>query len=253
MITFDLNALLTLFLLHVRIVSFLFMVPFFGRELLPNTFKVFLATALSLMLFLYAEVEVLDFPTTGHFFLSVLKEFLFGFFSGLFLRFIFDAVMIAGELISANMGISMAILFLPQQAQVSVLSVFFMLLFTSFFLAVGGPEIIFLSLVSSLKKIPLGTFDLYSINPEMFLNLFYESFSLALRLSLPIILSMLLLNLVLAVVNRFIPQINVFIVGLPLQVFLGFLILVVLFPLLSYMLSAHLKEYIIKFSRAIGG
>jgi flagellar biosynthetic protein FliR len=64
---------------------------------------------------------------------------------------------------------------------------------------------------------------------------------------------MLLLNLTLALLNRFIPQINVFVVGLPMQVFLGFVLLVVLFPLISYLLSSHLKEYIIKFSRAVGG
>ncbi|WP_333784096.1 flagellar biosynthetic protein FliR [Thermocrinis sp.] len=253
MIIFDLNSLLTLFLLHVRILSFLLVVPFFGRELLPNTFKVFLATALSLTLFMYADIKPLDFPTIGHFYFSVLKEFLFGFFSGLFLRFIFDAVMIAGEVISVNMGIAIATLFLPQQPQTSVMSVFFMLFFTSLFLAIGGPEMVFLALVSSLKKVPLGGFDLYSVNLETFLSLFYESFNLGVWLSLPIVLSMLLLNLVLAVVNRFIPQVNVFIVGLPLQIFLGFLLLVVLFPLLSYLLSSHLKEYMIEFIKVAGG
>ncbi|WP_448587665.1 flagellar biosynthetic protein FliR [Thermocrinis sp.] len=253
MISFDINALLTLFLLHVRIVSFLLIVPFFGKEFLPNLLKVFLATALSLTLFLYADLKPLDFPTIGHFYFSLVKEFLFGFFTGLFLRFIFDAVMIAGEIISTNMGIAIATLFLPQQPQTSVLSVFFMLLFTSLFLAIGGPEMVFLTLVSSLKKVPLGGFDLYSVNPEVFLSLFYESFNLAVRLSLPIVLSMLLLNLVLAVVNRFIPQVNVFIVGLPLQILLGFSLLIVLFPLISFLLSNHLREYMIKFSKAIGG
>ncbi len=117
----------------------------------------------------------------------------------------------------------------------------------------GGPEIVFLSLANSLSKVPLGAFDLYSKNPDVFLKLFYESFNLAFRISLPIVLSMLLLNLTLAIVNRFIPQIYVFIVGLPLQVFLGFALLVVFFPLISYLLSSHLKEYIIKFSRVVGG
>jgi flagellar biosynthetic protein FliR len=70
MISLDLNSLLTLFLLHVRVISFLFMVPFFGRELLPNTFKVFFATALSFMLFLYTDQKPIEFATTGHFFLQ---------------------------------------------------------------------------------------------------------------------------------------------------------------------------------------
>jgi len=109
---------------YVRVISFLFMVPFFGRELLPNTFKVFFATALSFMLFLYTNQKPIEFATTGHFFLAVLKEFLFGFFSGLFLRLIFDAVVMAGEIIGINMGLSIATLFLPQQPQASVFSVF---------------------------------------------------------------------------------------------------------------------------------
>ncbi|WP_448584293.1 flagellar biosynthetic protein FliR [Thermocrinis sp.] len=74
MMTFDLNSLLTLFLLYVRILSFLLVVPFFGREFLPNAFKVFLATALSLTLFMYADIKPLDFPTTGHFFLPLCVE-----------------------------------------------------------------------------------------------------------------------------------------------------------------------------------
>jgi Bacterial export proteins, family 1. len=76
MISLDLNSLLTLFLIHVRVISFLLMVPFFGRELLPNTFKAFFATALSFMLFLYTDQKPIEFATTGHFFLAVLKEFL---------------------------------------------------------------------------------------------------------------------------------------------------------------------------------
>ncbi len=253
MISLDLNSLLTLFLLYIRVFSFLFLVPFFGKELLPNTFKVFFATAVSFMLFLYTDQKPIEFATTGHFFLYALKEFLFGFFSGLFLRLIFDAVMMAGEIIAINMGLSIATLFLPQQPQASVFSVFFMLLFTSLFLSAGGPEVVFLSLAKSLSKVPLGTFDLYSINPEVFLRFFYESFSLAVKISLPIVLSMLLLNLTLAIVNRFIPQINIFVVGLPLQVLLGFALLVVLFPLISYLLSSHLRGYIIKFSSFVGG
>jgi len=131
-------------LLHVRAISFLFMVPFFGRELLPNTFKVFFATALSFMLFLYTDQKPIEFATKGRFFLAVLKEFLFGFFSGLFLRLIFDTVAMEGEIIGINMGLSIATLFLPQQSQASVFSVFFMLLFTSFFLSGKSRNCLFL-------------------------------------------------------------------------------------------------------------
>ncbi len=106
---------------------------------MPNTFKVFFATALSFMLFLYTDQKPIEFATTGHFFRAILKEFLFVFFSGLFLRLIFDAVMMAGEIIGHKHGFIHCHPLPSPTAQASVFSVFFMILFTSFFLSVGGP------------------------------------------------------------------------------------------------------------------
>ncbi|HCO39877.1 MAG TPA: flagellar biosynthesis protein FliR, partial [Aquificaceae bacterium] len=93
--TLDINALLTLFLVYMRVATFLIMVPVFGKEFIPNTFKLFLATALGFALFLYSDIKPLEFPTTAHFFLALLKEFLFGFTAGLMLRLLFDAMQMA--------------------------------------------------------------------------------------------------------------------------------------------------------------
>ncbi|MEJ5339856.1 MAG: flagellar biosynthetic protein FliR [Aquificaceae bacterium] len=251
--TLDINALLTLFLVYLRIVSFLLMVPVFGKEFMPNTFKVFLATAIGFSLFLYSDIKPLQFPTTAHFLLAMLKEILFGFTAGLMLRFLFDAMQMAGEFISLNMGLGLATIFNPQQPQTTVFAFFLSLMATLFFLALGGAEITLLSLGRSFERVPPGGFSLYEINPEVFLSFFYESFLLAFKVSLPVIVVMLVFNLVLALVNRFIPQINVFIVGLPIQVFIGFVILLLSFPVVFLVYSSHVREYIIKFVALIGG
>ncbi len=249
----DINTLLTLFIIYVRVLSFLIMVPIFGKETLPPTFKLFLATAISFSLFLYYEIEPSHFPTTAHLMLAFLKEFIFGFTAGLLLRLIFDAMHIAGEFISVNMGLGLATVFNPQQPQTTIISSFFSLLATLLFLAIGGAEIILLSLGKSLEKIPPGSFNLYDINPQLLLDFFYESFLLAFKVSLPIIAVMLLLNIVLALINRFIPQINVFMVGLPIQIFLGLLILTLATPFILWSFSTHLKEYIIRSIALLGG
>jgi len=251
--TLDINALLTLFLVYLRVVSFLLLVPLFGKEFMPNTFKVFLATAIGFALFLYSDIKPVEFPTTAHFFLACLKEVLFGFTAGLMLRLIFDAMQMAGELISLNMGLGLATIFNPQQPQSTIFAFFLSLLATMLFLALGGAEITLLSLSKSFQRFPPGSFDIYEINPEVFLSFFYESFLLAFKIALPVIVVMLFFNLVLALVNRFIPQINVFIVGLPIQVFIGFVVLTLSFPVIFLAYSSHVREYIIKFVALIGG
>lgn len=249
----DINALLTLFLVYMRVASFLVMVPVFGREFLPPTFKAYLATAISFALFLYADVKPAEFPTVAHFFLAMLKEFLLGFTAGFILRLMFDAMQMAGELISLNMGLALATVFNPQQPQTTVVAFIFGLLANLLFLSVGGAEITLLALSRSFERVPPGSFSLYTLNPEMFLSFFYESFLLAFKVALPMLVIMLVFNLVLALVNRFIPQINVFMVGLPVQVFLGFLVIMLSAPVVMSVFSSHLREHIIKFVAFLGG
>ena len=169
------------------------------------------------------------------------------------LRLLFDAMQMAGEFISVNMGLGLATIFNPQQPQTTVLSFFFSLLATLIFLSLGGVEIALLAMGKSFERIPPGAFSLYSINSEFFLNFFYESFLLAFKVSLPVIVVMLLFNLILALVNRFIPQINVFIVGLPIQIFIGLWVLILSMPVILWAFSSHTREYIIKFVALLGG
>ncbi|RMH01422.1 MAG: flagellar biosynthetic protein FliR [Aquificota bacterium] len=251
--SFDIEALLTLFLMYVRIVFFFLLVPFFGKEFLPNTFKVFLATAVAFAIFLYQDVKPVEFPTTAHYIGAIIREALFGFVAGLMLRLFFDALQVAGEFISVNMGLGLATLFLPQQPQTTILAVLFTLMGSLLFIAIGGPEVVLLALAKSFSGYPPGTFSLYELNPEEFLNFFYHSFNLAFRIALPVLVVMLLFNLVLALINRFIPQINVFIVGLPLQLFIGLGVLILTFPLVYAFIKSHLREYIIKFTLLVGG
>ncbi len=249
----DEKALITLLLVYVRIFSFLSLVPFFGKESLPNVIKLYLTTALSLSLFYYTEMGPIQVRSSAEFMLMVLREFLLGFLAGLILRLILDAVASAGEYIGINMGLGLATVFLPQEPQLNIMSVFFMLLGSVFFIAVGGPEMVYLALVRSFESIPIGSFSPYELRPDAFLKLFYESFSLAFRVALPLILTLLLLNIVLAIINRFIPQINVFMVGLPLQVLVGLIVLIVMLSLITLVLSSHVKDYIINMVRFLGG
>ncbi len=252
MISLDINSLLTILLMYFRVVSFVFLVPFFGTFFVPNFVRLYLAFALTVSIFFFSEIEPLEITSAAEFIYLAIREFLFGFIAGFFLRLLFEAIMIAGEIMAVNAGLGFAMIFLPQQPQVTVLAGFTTLLGSTLFLSLGGAEAVYIGLAKSFESYPLGNFDLYSLNGEVFLDFFYQSFNLGVKLALPVIIVALITNIVLAVINRFIPQINVFMVGLPLQIFVGLVVMMISMPVIGLVIVNHIRKYIMDFVAFMG-
>jgi len=247
------SFLLTLLLLYFRVVLLFFMVPFFGSPFIPVRIKLLLALSFSFVVLLNnPQVEPITISTFEEFILKAISELTFGFLASLILRLVFEALVVAGEIIAVHSGLGFLQIFLPGQQQMSLLAGFFSIYGTVLFLSVGGAEIVLIALSDSLKNFPPGSFNIFSLNPELYLQFFYESFSLGVKLSMPVLITALLLNVVLAVVNRFIPQMNVFMVGLPLQVIVGLIVLILSLPVITLSISEHLREFLIYFVRFLG-
>ena len=247
------SFLLTLLLLYFRVVLLFFMVPFFGSPFIPVRIRLLLALSFSFVVLLNnPQVEPITISTFEEFILKAISELTFGFLASLILRLVFEALVVAGEIIAVHSGLGFLQIFLPGQQQVSLLAGFFSIYGTVLFLSVGGAEIVLIALSDSLKNFPPGSFNIFSLKPEMYLQFFYESFSLGVKLSMPVLITALLLNVVLAVVNRFIPQMNVFMVGLPLQVVVGLIVLILSLPVITLSISEHLREFLIYFVRFLG-
>ncbi len=251
MIVLDPETVITLMLIALRVFSFIFMVPVFGTFFIPGFVRVYLSLGIALSLFLFAEVETVKTTSLPEIVSLALHEFLFGFVAGFFLRLIFDAVFVAGEIIAVHTGLGFLTMFLPQQPQATVMAGFSTLLASTLFLTLGGAEAVFLGLLRSLERVPPGSFDLYSLDGEVFLEFFYESFSMGVKIALPVLIAALLTNVILAVVNRFIPQINVFMVGLPLQIAVGLIVFAVSIPVIGLILASYMREHILDFLRFV--
>lgn len=247
------SFLLTLLLLYFRVVLLFFTVPFFGSPFIPIRIRLLLALSFSFAVLLNnPQVEPIAINTFEEFILKAISELTFGFLASLILRLAFEALVIAGELVAVHSGLGFLQMFLPGQQQISLLAGFFSIYGTVLFLSVGGAEIVLIALSDSLRNLPPGSFNIFSLNPEMYLQFFYESFSLGVKLSMPVLITALLLNVVLAVVNRFIPQMNVFMVGLPLQVVVGLIVLILSLPVITLSISEHFREFLIYFVRFLG-
>ena len=245
-------------LVFSRLIGFFMAFPVINSQFVPPNVRIMLVIAFSFFIFKFSHVpsvNVNDFQVMG-ILLLVLKEFLIGLFLSVITQIFVAIFSYTAEIIGYFMGLTLANLFDPTFGQISVIDRFYILLFYLLFFITGAYQYFIAGLIKSFEIIPL--FQL-KINEGIFQYIFEKSsllFILALKMAFPFIVVLLLLNVALALVNRLIPQINVFIVGLPMQIFIGLLALSIGASAVIYYGSSVINiftETFLKAVKAIGG
>lgn len=209
-------------LVFSRIIAFFAAFPVLNANLIPLHVRVMLVVAFSFVAMLHYNISIsVSKIELTIFVLLILKEMLIGLFLGL-ITYIFIAIFLyAAEVISFFMGFTVVNVFNPAFGQTSILSTFFLLLFYLLFFITGGYQIIIGSLYKSFEILPVYNLSFNHSVFDYILKKSADIFKLGFQISFPFILILLVFNIVLALINRLIPQINVFFVGLPAQIFIG--------------------------------
>lgn len=158
-------------------------------------------------------------------------QFFIGFVIGLILNIIFDIFICLGQIISMQIGLSMASIFDPRYGTITNITDFYVIMATLIFLSLNGHLQIIKLLVDTFTIVPLykndiSTHFLYDI-------ISYSSiiFSGAISICLSLVIAVLITNIALAVMSKFAPQINIFSIGINLTMMMGLLILYLTFNL----------------------
>lgn len=227
-----------LFLLILTRLTGLFVIsPIFSRSNVPMTMKIGLAVTLSLILLPLSIHNVnLDINNIRALIFFSTTEFLIGIIIG-FISFIyFSVVYLAGTVIDIQMGFGMVNIMDPQtNAQMPIMSGLYSILISLVFLTVNGHHMLIQSIIHSYEVLPIG-FQI-SINQNIITHLTHmllETFALSLQLSAPILISIFLVNVILGILARTMPQMNIFMVGMPLKIFIG---IIIVFLSLSFFIS----------------
>jgi flagellar biosynthetic protein FliR len=139
-------------------------------------------------------------------------------------RLIFAAVQIAGTVVDFQMGFGVVNVIDPQtDTQVSVTAQFHNIVAVLIFLAVDAHHFILQAIVESFFIINPAEINFSSLTPEYMLYLFSGTFTTAVKIAAPIMAILFFLSVGLGLVARTVPQMNVFIVGFPLQIGVGLL------------------------------
>ncbi|WP_456398145.1 flagellar biosynthetic protein FliR [Desulfurobacterium sp.] len=224
-----------------RLGAFFMAFPFINTSMIPANVRVLLLVSLSFFVSLLVNVQVpIEHYTLIDMTVMVLKEVFIGLSFALLTAIFLGIVSYAAELISYSMGLTVANMFDPTFGVISVLDRLYILLFYLVFFVTGSYRLLIGAAVASFKVIPVGKTVTFNID-NIFQFLILKAallFSLAFKLAFPIVLTLFVTNLALALINRLIPQINVFIVGLPLQIFVGLFALIVGFSAIVYAISS---------------
>ncbi len=219
-------------LLFLRTAGIVWSSPVFGRPNIPAPAKICLVLALTW--FFYTSVPVtlqLDYGTVLTYGLLCLKEILIGVIMSYILTIFFSAVHTAGHLIDTQLGLGMASLYDPQmQGSVPLMGSMLNVMLTLIFFMAGGHRELIGMLYLAVVRIPIGgiTFNLEIV--EVFIRLFVGSFLLGVRIALPILASGILTEAIMGMIIHSVPQMNMFVIGMPLKVVLGFGVLFLVMP-----------------------
>jgi flagellar biosynthesis protein FliR len=236
-----------------RILGLLAVAPPFGSTSVPMLVKLLLGVMISVVIAPGVPVPPALDPASLTGLLILVEQLVIGIAMGFAVRLVFAGVEMAGELISSTMGLGFAVFFDPlSQGRSSAISQMLSLLATLVFLSINGHLILIAVMADSFNTLPITAAP---ITAEGFHYLALTSariFSMGLQLSLPIVVALLMTNMALGVLTRSAPQLNLFGIGFPITMVVGFLLIGICMP---YMLTPlqHFLAETIDLVRTLGG
>lgn len=240
------TQLISFLLVFFRISAIFISAPFFGSKNLPTRAKAPLCFAIAIIVVMALTKDrgwdhMLPVQPRGIIDLLVLifKEVSFGLAIGYTAQLSFAGVQMAGQLVGHEMGLSMMRIVDPTtRANVTVIAQFNSIVAMLIFLFIHGHHYILRGVAKSFSAVPLGQWSV-SISFVDHLSIVFGSiFATGLRIALPVMSAVFLTKIALAIVARTMPQMNIFVVGFPLQIAVGFIAMAISLPLFVKALRA---------------
>jgi flagellar biosynthetic protein FliR len=222
-------------LIMARIGGLVVFAPFFSNSAIPVKARALLTAAITIMILPFAGADLPMPQDLGTMVAAMIGEMLIGMLMGLIISMIFAGLQLAGLIIDQQMGIGMAQVFDPMfEEETSVLSQFYFWLAMIVFLTIRGHILLLGAMVKSIETLPPGQFVVTeNVVGELF-KIMTVSFVIAIQVSAPLLLAVLLTTLAMGFVARTVPQLNILSVGFSIRQLLGsVLVIVCLVPVIE--------------------
>ena len=241
------NDIVAFVLVLSRVGGLFALAPVFSAKMIPLRAKVLLASAVSLALMpLASHGQHLpsDAPRIA---LLILKEAGVGLAFAFALAALAAAVQSGAALLDTVIGFSFAALVDPiNNQQNAVLGEFYTLFATMIFLAIGGDHLMLMGLARTYEVLPLSAMPDVSVLAAHSLDALEQVLALGLEIVAPAVLALVVTDAALGVVARAVPQMNVFVVGLPAKLIAGFAVIAASLPFVAIHLQDDLQSSVLQ-------
>jgi flagellar biosynthetic protein FliR len=210
----------------LRISALMITAPIFSLSAFNTRMRILVALVLAWLVYPLYTWPVID-PTSAQGLLEVFNQIMIGATMGLILQVVVAAVVVAGQSIAAAMGLSMANMIDPNMGNVPVISQLLIVMSSLIFVGFGGHAILLGLILESFHTLPIGTNILNQAVYGRVLQWSSMVFLGAVLMALPVMVSLLFINVGLGVVTRAAPSLNIFAVGFPAMIMAGFIILII--------------------------
>ena len=209
----------------LRLSAFLAFTSIFSIRAVNLRIRMCLGFALAFFVSQQIDIPRID-PLTAEGLLEIFRQILIGLTMGLVFQVASATLVVAGQAIAGSMGLSMANMIDPNMGSVPVLSAFFNIMGTLVFLGIGGHLIVFGLVLESFKLLPIGQEFFSQDMLGKMINWSAMMFLGALLIGLPVLMTLLFINIGLGFVARAAPSLNIFTVGFPALILVGFVFLI---------------------------
>ena len=221
------DLLVWYFLIVMRVAGIIFAAPFFGSTMIDERLKMLFSFILAI--FVAGIIKPVSFSNVGTvmLILIVIKEILIGIAIGFFGRILFAGVQLGGQIIGFQMGFGVVNVIDPQNnTQISIIAQFQNIVMVLIFLGIGGHRLIIEGIFKSFIIVPVGNFVFPYESYYYVVKIFSEVFVISLKIVAPVFVTLMVTHVVMGIIARLVPQMNILIVGFPIQIAAGLIVII---------------------------
>lgn len=238
-VLFSVGNIILFMAIITRISGMFATAPLFSTYPIPMQAKVWLAALIAFILFPIVQYNTSFTTPTNIIMLTVIlfKEFLIGYAMGFCANIIFVGVELGVNMFAIQMGLSASQALNPASGGVSpVITRAYTILASMIFIALGAHQWLFSALYNSFKSMPIGyTFTFSPALVEHIITFTSQMFNISLSIALPIFGVLFITDVLLGFTSKMMPQMNIFMVSMPLKIYLGLLLsLIFMRPMAEY-------------------
>jgi flagellar biosynthetic protein FliR len=209
----------------MRVIGLVLIAPVLGAVFAPARVRVLIAVVLSVAM-LPAVQSIPEYsPLSAIGILTVLQEIVLGLAIGFALTLAVEAAVFAGQVISTGMGLSFATVVDPQMGNIPLLGRLYVIVATLLLLAMDVHLALIDIVAQSYALIPIGSGGIDAGAARYLVDFAQVLFTGAMQLALPSVVAILMVNISFGVISRAAPTLNLFAVGFPISMTMGFVVL----------------------------